>query len=786
MSEGECVVLAREGDSDRPAGYESKTGDEAIRSIVAMDDEYVWAATSSSDVRRWRDVGRRVLRLDHDMDLDLDDPAYVNHGDEAQPILNMAEPQPIIDNSPLRDRRFEGGQSLVRADSQDSRTVAFAPGSINGPTSPTPASALSASARGREAGPANAGVSETDERRNGIPYESLVCLGLPDSPYHFGFSGAAHSQLSLNSANRTRPAEDSPEAPFGEPRRGDARRAFEDRDVTSEAEPLRKRADAVIDGCPGLIRSLVLNDRLHVLTLDTQGEVAIWHLIRGECLGHFSQKDVAEALELERGVEDARMEIKLHPHEVLELVQRRIEGKNAVLPWCQVDTKVGQITVHLEGDRVFAAEILAEELGVDERTLPQDINSINIGKVALSNLFRGLIKAEETEVLSVASSSPQTAASSLPSVHRSPGPLSTAVPQGAPRHRARAMSSASMGGANGLTPSINIAGLATPAATPAVRPMDAPFGQSAPAASGWLAARREGFGQSPTTPLSTSMAKAGDKDYFSLARKEPSNGGNDPPKSPAAVTSPTPKTKKTWFGKKKPAEPMAPLAEEKKEVETGPQMSDRDRSQLAFLDALRAKPFHPPGSETPTLPLPASTNVIISEQAHADGAYMVTYRSQVGGTERDIEPLEMNSPFWLLEFLFTNAIPDRVIAKIPIILLPEGLTVSSGKGLKVQASRTARVRGVIEHLSGILAKEEDSAPGSVPRGLGSVFRDRSVSNASNMSGISRPKPEDIIELVCGEHVALPDMKVGSLKQFYWRGGPDLVLHYRPKGMATST
>lgn len=791
MSEGECIVLAREGDPDRPGDYESKTGDEAIRSIVAMDDEYVWTATSSSDVHRWRDVGRRVNRMDPD--LDLDDPVYDNPGDESQPLFNQpeVEPQPIIDNSPLRNRRFDGGESLRRIDSQDSRTVAFAPASVTGPSSPNVPSGIPSSIRGRlSQGQTNSIVSESsilppDETRNGIPYESLVCLGLPDSPYHFGFSGVTHSQLSITSANRARSPEDSPEAAFTEPRRGDARRAFEDRDVSSEAKPLREKPDAVIEGSPGLIRSLILNDRLHVLTLDTQGEVAVWHLIRGECLGRFSQKDVAEALELERGVDDARMEIKLHPHEVLELVQRRIEGKNAVLPWCQVDTKVGQITVHLEGDRVFAAEILAEELGIDERTLPKGVNSINIGKVALSSLFRGLIKAEEAEVQSIASSSPQTQPSSLPSVSRSPvAPTSIAIPPGAPRHRARAMSSAS---SSGLTPAINIAGLATPAAIPAVRPAESastPFGQSAPAASGWLAAKREGHGQSPTTPLSSSVAKSVDKDYFSLGRQASSGGGDSGSKSPAPLLSPPPKAKKNWFGKKKAAEPMAPLAEERKEpLDSGPQMSDRDRAQLVFLDQLRSKQFHPPGPETPLLPLPASTNVIVSEQAHADGAYMVTYRSQVGGTERDLEPLEMNSPFWLLDFLFTNTIPDRVVPKIPIVLLPEGMSVSSGKGLKVQASRTARVRGVIEHLAGILAKEEEGTPGSVPRGLGALVRDRSTSNASNMSGISRPKPEELMELVCGSHVALPDMKVGSLKQFYWRGGPDMVLHYRPKGVS---
>lgn len=94
--------------------------------------------------------------------------------------------------------------------------------------------------------------------------------------------------------------------------------------------------------------------------------------------------------------------------------------------------------------------------------------------------------------------------------------------------------------------------------------------------------------------------------------------------------------------------------------------------------------------------------------------------------------------------------------------------------LKVQASRTARVRGVMEHLQYVLAAE-----GQVPAGN----RERGMSDASRMSGVPaepRPAPEDVIELLCGEHVADPRMKVSALKAYYWRGGVDMVLHYRIK------
>lgn len=821
MSEGECVVLAREGDeADKGGEYESKTGDEAIRSITAMDDEYVWTATSSSDVRRWRDVGRRVNRLD----VDFDGAAY-HPLDEAHPLVQPTplgsafEPTSIIDRTLHRHRLsiddpgMGMGESLLRTESRDSRSVAFAPSPVprpdgaspivDAPTSTPPASppssALPPSVRERlqpsslRHSVANSVRSlssqpEDDTLLNGIPYESLVCLGLPDSPYSFGFANAGHSVTSLASGMRN--PDDSPEHAHHGRNLGPralARRAFEDRDVASEAKPLRQQPDHVIAGSPGLLRSLILNDRMHILTLDTEGVVALWHLVQGICIGQFAPADISEALELERGVADARAEIKMHPQEVLELVQHRIEGTNSVLPWCQVDTKVGQITVHLEGERVFAADILAEEVGMDGKEMPEDHKSehdqsatltiaLNIGKLVLANLFRGLIKAEDHEVRTA---SPTSVTSSLPSVSRSPA-APTHIPIMSPRHRQRALSSASSHG--GISPSINIAGLATRAQTPAIKPEGAtPLGQSAPATSGWLAlpGALKATSISPSSPSAAMSPSSitGSRDYFSAKKAEQSPSREEKvPASPSATgSSLLGKKKFMGFGKKKTTEaPMSTVVESKREEppeDKTPQMSERDKQQLAFLDTVRASRFNPPShDDAPTVPIPPSTSVIISEQSHADGAYIVTYRSQVSSTERDMEPLEMNSPFWLLNYLFTSATPEeRRPPKIPLILLPEGQTVASGKGLKVQASRTARVRGVMEHLQSVLSSGDG--------------RERSLSDASALSGVpesKRLKPEDVIELHCGKHLANPDMKVGTLKHYFWRGGVDMVLHYKIK------
>ena len=92
---------------------------------------------------------------------------------------------------------------------------------------------------------------------------------------------------------------------------------------------------------------------------------------------------------------------------------------------------------------------------------------VNLGKWALANLFKGLIKAEERLLTSPAGggvgSSPVTGTSAL---SRSAGTNSLHISierPTSPQHRQRALSVISS------APSINIRGIASPAATPAVR-----------------------------------------------------------------------------------------------------------------------------------------------------------------------------------------------------------------------------------------------------------------------------------------------------------------------------
>ncbi|WWC71103.1 uncharacterized protein I206_105056 [Kwoniella pini CBS 10737] len=832
ISDGECVVLAREGEPQREGSnvYESKTGDEGIRCITAMDDEYVWTATGSADLRRWKDVGRRIDRLNKEYD-----GLSYNLPTDRSPPAEVSLTVPTTASDPLTVNGHQADQ--LNGQHEDLRSISFAPTDSprNGPASPV--SALPSAIRDRLTGSssqqrlstlsgasiANSVVSEDGRSKhglNGIPYQSLVCLGVPDSPYSFGFSQHRQEESipqGLNSLLKPEDGESPRRISFHTERdQPTARMEYEDREVASEAIPLRTEPDEVIAGRSGLVRSLILNDRQHVLTVDTEGEVAAWNIIKGVCVGRFSTTEVAEALHLERG-SGAEKAVRKHSQEVLEMVKERVEGETMVITWCQVDTKIGSLVVHLEEGRVFDAEVYADELGIDGFEGSKEDIRINLGKWALANLFRGLIKAEEVEVrdLAINTTTPSSVTSSLP---KSPGlgGISIERPADIPHpHRKRAMTGSF---SNPKPPSLNIPGLVSPASRPAILPeafeengnVDANLSRSAPESNSFfqnfqaLKIQQNQSAQSPSASssyqpntLSPNTERiSNNRDYFSSKRKGDPSPSRETDKSSVLNTpaTPNPESKKGFMGKmkglgrKKQAEtPMSPVVERIVTPENdGPKVSDREAEQLQILDTVRSHRFSPPGQlEAPFIPFPNSTALLISEESKDAGAWVVTYRSQVSSTERDMEDLEMNSPLWLLDYLFANNIRQKDPVKFTFILEPapgSGLKELPEGSARLSASRALRAKKIsafiVDKLD--LYNSNNNNKFKLPNNL---MIKHTTSSSSNTKRIAMDEnllqPEEIIELICGNEIVNPKITLATLKAYYG-SGPDMLLHYRIK------
>ena len=143
-------------------------------------------------------------------------------------------------------------------------------------------------------------------------------------------------------------------------------------ELASDATPCNSNPDMVIAGSRGLVRAVLLNDRMHALTVDTTGEVAVWDIVRGVCCGWYMKEDVQAASirgsldgsARSREQSSAIGDTEWSPREALEAVRERIEGEAVVSAWSFVDTKTGVLTVHIN-ERCFEAEIYADEAGFD-------------------------------------------------------------------------------------------------------------------------------------------------------------------------------------------------------------------------------------------------------------------------------------------------------------------------------------------------------------------------------------------------------------------------------------
>ena len=351
--EGECTLLAR---CERRRG--EREGTQGIVRIECLEDEMVWTATASADIARWEDVRGRMSRPDH-----ADLLGSAKEADSSRLGTRETEPASIL-----------GSQNPFLDPAPKERAVAFAP-------SPT-------ASVDQRSGP--------NLSPSGVPFRSMISLGVIDKsgPYPSLSRGSISRGASLYTASAVSlPRETDPRLAPGHARGPSqasmfpsaraatsardpaeiAKNQFENRDAASDAVPLRQAPQAIIRGRPGLIRAKMLNDRQHVLTLDTAGKVSIFNIVKGICVGTFRDEEIEEIYKANHGLvynADGEVDSK----EALDLIAVQIDGQSFVRQWCQLDTKNGDITVHLEEATCWDAEVYADQVGYanDPEFRPED------------------------------------------------------------------------------------------------------------------------------------------------------------------------------------------------------------------------------------------------------------------------------------------------------------------------------------------------------------------------------------------------------------------------------
>ena len=325
ISDGECIVLCNDSlDSTRPSC-------EGINKIVVMDDHLLWTASGTSTIRRWDIPQRRSLRTPQDSDGDL--PPKPRRATLTVDIPSDARPRSMSFSPSVQSLESEYGR---------------------------------------------------DTKLNGLPYDSLVKLVSPNDPFTSYTANrtrdpevatlySAASVMSvphqiIRSPDQSIIRTPSISNPLQSSRTEEtvmlsntARMKYDQRELAADAVPFCSKPDDVIPGDHGLVRCVILSDRINALTVDTAGEVAVWDIVRGTCQGRYLPEDIAAA-SLAGSSAGGSDERERGPREALEIVRERIEGETVVSTWCTADTKAGVLTIHMN-ERCFEAEVYADEVG---------------------------------------------------------------------------------------------------------------------------------------------------------------------------------------------------------------------------------------------------------------------------------------------------------------------------------------------------------------------------------------------------------------------------------------
>lgn len=848
VGNGECVLLCNNGSSD--------SAKDGINRIAVLDDNLMWTASGSSTINQWQIPQKRSKRV-----VEWPPPQRQS----SRPSTGHGKPPP----------RVSSEHSVHSLFSQQ--------------TSPR----------------------DDGDKLNGIPLESLVKLSSPGNTFAFTHSKTSrdaevatlYSAASVRSVPRAtvRPL---PPLPHSAASRGEdsmiptslAHADYEDRELASDAVPFCTEPDDVLKGDDGLVRCIILNDRVHALTVDTAGQVVVWDIIRGVCLGKYLPDDISAASNAGSVVSYGGADTKERsPREALEVVRERIEGEGITSTWCHADTKSGVLTIHLN-ERCFEGEVYADEVGFSPETkLFHEESKLNLGKWVLRNLFYGFtreaIRRHHNRESPIASGEIMLP----PSITRTSGaaPAERTQLPGAPqppspesprklRHRNTASTDSPRKASRHIPQS------STVVCSPKMIPIVAPIPSSAlPRTSPLLTPmipllpHKDGLSTIPQSPLPTPLvseplsiltnivsrqrsrsitgdgasggtgsgsivrtpsANAGTgSDYFAMRTRHISTTGDETPtathaavgvvagtpqpplktEQPQVPPTPTPSTPSGLMGRlkilgKMGKRPVSGTASPGMDaitptLGTANLLEETQTIEIAKtpIQQILAGPITPPNNvDAPLHAFPPQTVVVISEEAAPSPRTL--YRGHIASTQYDVKALDEAVPLWLAECLLLNRLPPMAPQpKISFVLLPwnkdpdvEPLPeMLNSTQSKLTASRYLRVMKILLHVQDKLeriqahaASGESRAPSArssvdsqAHHHLGSQqSHHRQSSLAPNSPGgskpASRPRAEDMYEILCNEAVLPLSMTLLAVRQFVWRQSAELVMYYRRKSV----
>ncbi|KAG8217527.1 hypothetical protein J3R82DRAFT_5676 [Butyriboletus roseoflavus] len=794
VADGVCIVLARES---------SEEGGEGINNIITADDGLLWTASGSSNISRWR-IPKRPVKRDAGDDRDLFTDSTVT----AKSISTGVEPPWSAPPSVYQGRRDDELPSYPGVPLSSLVRLAF-------PNSSFSPSLFMSRGRDTEVATLYSAASIVSVPGGRSPFNAAFQHSTTLIPSNIQRDTRSHvsmTNIDQDPVHETRTTYTTQE--LGE--------------LASDATPFNSNPDMVITGSRGLVRAVLLNDRMHALTVDTMGEVAIWDIIRGVCCGLYTKEDVQAASlrgsldgsARSREQSSAIGDKEWSPRAALEAVRERIEGEAVVSAWSSVDTKTGVLTVHIN-ERCFDAEIYADEAGFDSDNHFNDELRINIGKWVLRNLFLGFVQEEQRIRQKCDVHGSESSQPSHTDVHCGVGG-SSSDPNVNFSSSTGLLSSLEISRSSSRLP-ICTAVVTSTSALPAILPALPSIAKPSPLLTPMIPLKAaKPMSSTPQSPSSVKPLMprpirthgldmppsnvSREPDYLATRRPSTANtalsdgdfsgwgGPGSPPRYTGDSSGPlTPNTPGGGFmgrlkslgkgpGRKTVNDtvPSSPVINNAGYIVDTPTVPEDDEASRTPTQILLSTPLTPPSSsEAPALSLPPNMVVMMSDESYP--GWETVYRGSVSTTWADIYALEESMPLWLLEYVLFNKAVVPHASKISFVLLPWPNPDPDGEKLpellnvaqsKLTASKFLRVRKLTHHVQEKLDKLSSTvnlAPSS------SV--DMSTPDSPSTRNF-RTRAEETYEIICNDMELSLDMTLAAVRQYFWRQSSELTMYYR--------
>lgn len=550
--------------------------------------------------------------------------------------------------------------------------------------------------------------------------------------------------------------------------------ADSDSDDDTPAVPVFQEPEETIVGKVGIVNIFLCNDKRRVISEDADGVVTMWDITKCRKLRSWAPEPSMNSTGAAAAAgpslylsDDTGVKSK-NP-----LFQQVVAQENTVEfagTWCFLDNKTGAITVHLEENRCFDAEAYWDELVLPPIPEMREEMRVNIGKWVLAYLFQNFRHGCLYPNMPRPVQPRLTFSGSVDTFDDDRSEASGAI---AFDSSSVASSGAILSEGVQMTRSatdISMSSNGIPASSASVSPVAIPASSVQQAVV--LPGNKGALASSPSLMEGTSSSS-------DFQNTSPAPNATAVPQSPGGNSFmdrlKLHMRKRTTSNTDSKSDAKSPRGSVKA---AGGSMLEGNSSPGSSANM---EPQHPSDvnyRDAPPLELPPDVPVIVSvEESSEASSFLDLYRGTVYsmGNLDEIERLKQVIPTWVYEFTVEGKANVKEAQKMSFQLFAypdSGLPELPSGNNRLSANRMLRIRKLLGYVT-----EKLELDPSNPRNAAARYLPPGV--VASGGGAGALKPEVWLEMWVGDKQLTPKTTLATIRNYYWKTGGDVILHYRP-------